>query len=523
MPDLVAANEATAGSGAFVANPNPAPSQLVPTPIGSLDAAANFPDALGEVVAFATAGSGMIVACDPRSGDIVELNSSTGAEIRRDSVAALGFPGRVAGCWSDDLGILDSYYFTLFGDRRIVTVDAGLLDSVLTVGVDPGPIGLAGVTEGRLEDGPGDEERPRYWALAPGLKRLLGVDRDTGAVLEQYVLPLPFTEVAIDDDREIAYFGMASSRRVWSMPMTFGVASPALSSFDLASRAPGFAALGVRALCWNHSGGQGLVVLGTDGTFAGVGDPQLAAGAPTIGPTPLRLGRRVASLATNSATGALLALDLDGQGRVTTLNAESGALLSTFSTLAARSGSFADFEPRILAYDPIAGEILLADARRPLFAIFGTAGDFRGHASWIGTSAETLLGSPATGLAVDPATGELLALGKRGVVRANRSGAGASLVAATNGLDASGLALDADGKAYALAPEAERVELLAGLGGQPIALTGSTASATGGARLAGATFRASDGALLVSSAATGEIFALRLDAPAAAADWALYE
>jgi hypothetical protein len=527
LPDLLAASEAASGVLSLTLNETSAPDGLTLSPLEDFDAAAWFPGALGEISAFAAPNQSLLIAWDPRSGDLISFSAATGAELGRLSLVPFGIE-RPSGCWADSTTGAEEFFVAQFGEAKIYEFDAGVLDETLTLSIDAGFVGLAGVAEARLEDVKtrGDDiERPRYWALAPSVLKLFGVDRDTGAVLEQYNLPLPFTELAIDDDQEIAYFGVPTRSAVWSMPLTYGVSAPSTTRLELADWAPELAGASVRGLCWEGSDGQGLTVLTDKLAALGLGDPQDPPAALSLAPLPLRRGRRIVSLTANPHSGRFFALDADGAGGlVHKFQSASGELLSSFAVSPARSGDWPAFEAAQIAFDPLEEEIILSDAQALAFAIFGTKGDFRGHFSWADTDAAELGGAPILGLTVDPDSGDLLALTRRGVVRAGRDGSNATLQAiGADGM--AGLALSPSGKLFSLAPEAARLDALPGFSGQAERSSGSLAPFAQDERPAGLAFRPSDGALIVSFGSQGRLEILQASAPLApfSTGWILYE
>lgn len=479
------------------------------------------------------------VAAAPRGNAIAAIDGARNILLRMDFAGAvsqeiqlspLGIAA-VAGIHADDSSL--EYLLTEPGMRTIKEVRSSGVTDTITVALPSGDrVGLAGIAEAHLEDGPGDEERPRVWVLAPQQRRLYGVDDDTGAIMETYQLPLPFTALAVDEDREEAYLGLATQSMVYRMELEFGDPAPPIQPLALGAALPAFREQGIAALSYGTSP-DSLYALTTDRALISLGEhPEFPpfpwhdhvrrGGPPDSEATVvarLRRGWALSSASADADTGALWLLDHDGPGSAIAINPATGAIIRSFA-LSAACDELQDFSPSHVAWDAVANELLVAGDDALHFARYSSTGSLLGEFSWHNEPAGDLIVTPITGFAVDPTDGRLLVRSRSGLVRADRGGHSPELEPLRAGAT-SGLAIDPDGRWWEAWPGAARIDATGAAGTVRSGWLAENATNV----VSGFTLRPSDGAVVIAERDTGilRVIETLLDASATTGNWAAYE
>jgi len=457
---------------------------------------------------------------DPVANALVQLDVK-GTPTGSLSFASCGLISP-ASAWGDDGGLYDEMYVTSWGSNVITKIEFGAVADTISVTPPPSVAGLGGICEARLDDARGSVERPRIWVLAPGARRLLGVDEDSGYVVEYYSLSQPFTSLAIDDDAEIAYFGSTEDPAVYQMPLTYGVASPPVTRLPLSNFTNDLTSHGVASLCWENS--PGLIVMTTDHAIVGLGNP--AAAEPlSFDPVSYSTGWKIVSISSHPTNGEVFALDAGSPGQVLVFNGNSGALIRRIGIDQARSGGYSDLRPNLIAIDAVANELLIAEGSTGrVVRLNPFNGNRLGEFAWSGSYADGLVGLPWKGMAVDEWDGQMLVLGPSKIVKAPRHGGGASVVALVPET-ATGLALSAGDFLFYVDGQANRL-VLTPYGSNIVTRRVSLAAATGGGllgrrRLVAGSNQANR--LLLIEPKSGRIEPVTWSMPLAAASWDLYE
>lgn len=529
--DLLAAGEEEAAANLSLSTNNYIPeARITLRPLGTLEVGAAIPRSYRFVTVAAVPRGNAIAAIDGTRNILVRMDFA-GSVIQEIPLTPLGIPA-VAGIWADDGAF--KYLITEPGARTVKTVRSSGVTDTITVALPSGDrVGLAGVAKGHLEDAPGNIERPRVWVLAPQQRRLYGVDDDTGAILESYQLPLPFTALAVDEDHELAYLGIATQSTIYRMPLVFGQPSPPVRPLPFGSALPAFREQGIAALSYGSSPDtlyalttdRALISLGEEPDFPPFprGDQHRDHGGPPDSAATvvarLRRGWAISSVTADPDTGAVWVLDSDGPGSAIAINPSSGAIIRSFP-LSAACDEIPDFAPTHIAWDAVASELLVTDAEGRHFARYSSTGMLLGEFSWDDEPAGDLVVPPISGFSVDPATGEIAVRTRRGILRAQRSGHSPEFETLRAG-STSGLAIDSLGGWWEAWPDAARIDATSPAGTVRSGWLAENAANV----VSGFTLRPWDGAVIIAERDTGilRIIEPLLDPSATTGNWAAYE